>query len=346
MTPESGDVKGRLMVTSATTAMARNYSCGTYKSLCNLQLSTYFSDIDVTENSQMYGAGAEICVNSQPLQCANTSASNGTVNYNWNVGSSSVIELNSSSQQLAAKPMLTGVGTGSGTATVTASAGACQASTTQHPTVQPPPVMTVHFTGAKTAGDNLSLEAGDSCSESLGLMKCSSGFGWNLEFQGIVPDNATYWNVSQNITSARAAGYEKNNVGTLIYFDTGTFYPGADGPEGQFIQNTSGTTNVFFVDSPGHSLTDSDNNDTYDSFTQVQNFTVFLCSRMTAFCYPYNYYVKIVVCLQALSSTPSTRLQALVCYQQQAFDGEGSYNNESAAYIRNCLCIHSVCCGC
>jgi hypothetical protein len=138
MTPESGDVTGRLMVTSRSRAMARNFSCGTYKSECSLQLSTYFSDITPGSQLQMYEAAAEICINSQPLQCSNTSATNGTVNYNWTVGAVSIITLNASTEQPKPSPMLLGVSGGNGTAAVTASAGACQSSGTENPTVQAP----------------------------------------------------------------------------------------------------------------------------------------------------------------------------------------------------------------
>jgi hypothetical protein len=155
MSPESGDVTGRLMVTSRSAAMARNFSCGTYKSECSLEFSTYFSDITVGSPLQMYGAAAEICINSQPLQCSNASSTNGTVNYSWNVGAASIIKLNASTEQTKPSPMLLGVSGGTGTATVVASAGACQSTGSAPPAVQVPTALKVVQTttnGANTCG--------------------------------------------------------------------------------------------------------------------------------------------------------------------------------------------------
>jgi hypothetical protein len=164
MSPESGDVTGRLMVTSRTAAMARNFSCGTYKSECGLNFYTYYTNIGEGYTLQMYEGAAEICINTQPLQCSNTNATNGTVNYNWNVGASTIITLNASSEQTKQSPMLLGVSQGSGTATVTAYAGSCQSSGGGSPTVgKDAPLLS----SSCTAG------SGGNLTDSWGVIGCS-----------------------------------------------------------------------------------------------------------------------------------------------------------------------------
>ena len=295
MTPESGDVTGRLMVTSRDAAMARNYSCGTYKSECNLSFATFYNDITPGEALEMYEADAEICINSQPLQCSNAETTSGTVNYNWNVGATSIISLNTSSQQTVAGPMLKGVSIGSGVAKVTASAGQCQSSGSGTPKVQAPTIV-VNTTGSKTAGDKqLFADDDTTCSESLGYRKCSTVWDWNIEYHAVVPDDASLWKITQAVTSERAAGKEKNSAGALVSFDTGVASIPSDGPPYDLTQQPAGTKDVFFIDSPGHNITDSGNGDTYDSFTQVQNFADTLCSTQSGLCYTYFFYLKLVV---------------------------------------------------
>jgi hypothetical protein len=135
MTPESGDVTGRLMITSRDTNLARNFSCGTYKSECQLAFDTFANDIGINDLLEMYEANASVCINSQPLQCSNATTTNGTVNYSWNVGATNIIALNASTERTKPGPMLKGISAGSGTAQVTASAGACQSSGGGNPTV-------------------------------------------------------------------------------------------------------------------------------------------------------------------------------------------------------------------
>jgi len=119
------------------------------------------------ETEEMYGAAASICIDSQPLQCANTSASNGTVNYYWNVGATNIITVNSSSQTTVASPLLTGVSAGNGTASVTASAGSCQS------------------TGSEPAsvGAKLLLVAND-CSNTSSTGRMHAGWGTNGGLSG------------------------------------------------------------------------------------------------------------------------------------------------------------------
>jgi hypothetical protein len=98
MTPELGDVTGRLMVTSRDAAMARNFSCGNYVSECGLQFNTYAYTVGEGSTFSMYGAQGALCINSQPLECGNSNPTSGVSNYSWSVGATSVIKLSSSSQ--------------------------------------------------------------------------------------------------------------------------------------------------------------------------------------------------------------------------------------------------------
>jgi hypothetical protein len=138
MTPEHGDVTGRLMVTSRDAAMARNFSCGTYVSECGLQFNIYAYTVGEGSTFSMYGAQAALCINSQPLECGTSNQTSGVANYSWSVGATSVIKLSSSSQSTLQSPALTGVSVGTGYADVTAYAGQCQASGQGSPKVAIP----------------------------------------------------------------------------------------------------------------------------------------------------------------------------------------------------------------
>ena len=136
-TPNSGEVTGRLMVTSQDRAMARNFSCGTYYGVCALYLSTYYTDIAVGGALPMYGASADYCNfnPNAPNRCINGTPMNGTVNYYWSVGTTSIIKLNTSSDEYKAEPTLKGVSPGSGYATVEAEAGSCTSTGGGNPSV-------------------------------------------------------------------------------------------------------------------------------------------------------------------------------------------------------------------
>jgi hypothetical protein len=155
--------------------MARNFSCGTYKSECQLEDAAFFNEIGVGETLDMYDAEADICIHSQPLQCSNATTTNGTVNYYWNVGATSILALNASSEQTKQSPMLKGISGGAGTATVTASAGACQSTGSNSPTVQVP-------TATRVVSTTIDAAATD----------CPAGTaGWNRIVKKIVTDQET-----------------------------------------------------------------------------------------------------------------------------------------------------------
>jgi hypothetical protein len=137
-TPDSGQLTGRLMVTSHDRAMARNFSCGTYYGVCYLSFYTYYTDIAVGGVLPMYGASADYCNfnPNAPNRCVSGTPISGTVNYYWSVGAASIIALNTIPQ--LAKPTLKGVSTGGGYANVQAQAGQCTASGGGTPTVTVP----------------------------------------------------------------------------------------------------------------------------------------------------------------------------------------------------------------
>jgi hypothetical protein len=145
MTPDSGDVTGRLMVTSRGNAMARNFSCGSYSGVCQLDFLTLDNYIGVAQTTALYQATANVCLfNPQaPNRCVNGDPTSGSVYTEWTVGATSIIALSSSTQGTISSPLLVGVSAGSGTATVNVSAGSCQASGTGNPTVQVPGALTV-----------------------------------------------------------------------------------------------------------------------------------------------------------------------------------------------------------
>jgi hypothetical protein len=133
-TPDSGKVTGRLMVTSHDRAMARNFSCGTYYGICDLLIESLLEDIPDGATAQMYAATANYCdfnPNAQ-TKCINGSPTSGSVNYYWTVGATSIIALNSSSQQIVSTPKLKGVSPGSGYANVEAEAGSSIAKRGRH----------------------------------------------------------------------------------------------------------------------------------------------------------------------------------------------------------------------
>jgi hypothetical protein len=169
MSPESGDVTGRLMVTSRTNAMARNFSCGGYKVLCSINFLTYAAAIAEGATDAMYGVADNFCIDSEPLQCSSGTSTTGTANNYWTVGATNIIALSSSSQATVSSPTLTGVSVGNGTASVIATAGGCQS------------------TGGKPAfvGAKLLLVAND-CSNTSTTGRMHAGWGTNGGLSGCV----------------------------------------------------------------------------------------------------------------------------------------------------------------
>ncbi len=157
-TPDSGQLTGRLMVTSHDRAMARNFSCGTYYGVCSFYFETYSNYIQAGGDDQLYDALADYCNfnPNAPQQCGLGTPMSGTVRYTWSVGATNII---STSQPSVAEPMLHGVSAGTGHANVTASAGQCSSSGGGNPTVQLPSYF-FSPSASSTSGDCAAGEEG------------------------------------------------------------------------------------------------------------------------------------------------------------------------------------------
>jgi hypothetical protein len=159
--------------------------------------------------------------------------------------------------------------------------------------------ITVHFgPGSKTVGtpgDGLTFPATQTCSQNLGLFNCPgpATWVWNVEIQANVSDDASKWTTKQSFTG-RSKGNWKDSLGTLHAFDD-TLNVSNDNPSSAFVQQTSGTTVIFWIDAPGHRYTYG-TNQPIDSITQVENFTSTVCSTVnTSACFPVTWYLKLVV---------------------------------------------------
>ncbi len=162
----------------------------------------------------------------------------------------------------------------------------------------PPTItVTIAFTGLKSSGDNLSF-GNDSldCSESLGLQNCPGAWLWNIEGRGVVSDDASKWTVKQSYTG-RAKGYYKDSNGNLQSFDHTLNHPD-DGPDPAFLQQPSGQTTAYWIDSPGaiKNFQVPPPPTPIDSMTEVENFTTKFCSKtVTNDCSPVEWYDKLVI---------------------------------------------------
>ena len=126
MVPDSGEGTGRLMVTSRSKGMARNFSCGQFVNPCGAYV---YADSGLTVGSigEVIWVVPQFCDFFSPSQCVGgNDVSNGSANYNWGVGASSVARLNTPSDQYVASPQLYGVGAGGGYGNVTVTGGSCQ----------------------------------------------------------------------------------------------------------------------------------------------------------------------------------------------------------------------------
>jgi hypothetical protein len=126
MVPDSGEGTGRLMVTSHSRALARNFSCGSFIVVCGSQVWAAYDIIPINYMIAAYTAEPQYCDEFSPSQCTGGSyVSNGSANYSWTVGASSVIKLNTPADQYAQSPNIYGVGLGTGSSSVVISAGSC-----------------------------------------------------------------------------------------------------------------------------------------------------------------------------------------------------------------------------
>jgi hypothetical protein len=127
MVPDSGEGTGRLMVTSRSKGMARNFSCGNFIVVCGGYWYAS-SGLTVGETGTVYNFVPDYCDEFSPSQCSGGSQTgSGSGNFNWSVGSSGIVQLSSSSQQYVTSwPELYGVGSGGGYGNVEVTAGSCQ----------------------------------------------------------------------------------------------------------------------------------------------------------------------------------------------------------------------------
>jgi len=130
MVPDSGNATGRLMVTSRSNGMARNFSCGKYTILCGLDFVDMGNGVfDILSGASEYPWEAIplFCMNYSPQCTGGSSASSGSASLTWTISPSSVIRPSSPSQLTAPSPLVTGVAPGAGTGNVEAAAGMCWA---------------------------------------------------------------------------------------------------------------------------------------------------------------------------------------------------------------------------
>ncbi|MGA2170617.1 MAG: hypothetical protein ABSG62_20705 [Terracidiphilus sp.] len=126
MVPDSGEGTGRLMVTSRPRVLARNFSCGQFIEPCGAYVYAA-SGLTVGSLDDVIWVVPQFCDFFSPSQCVGgNDVSNGSANYNWSVGASSVVRFAAPSDQYVASPQLYGVGAGSGYGNVTVTAGSCQ----------------------------------------------------------------------------------------------------------------------------------------------------------------------------------------------------------------------------
>jgi hypothetical protein len=171
--------------------------------------------------------------------------------------------------------------------------------------------ITVHFgPGSKTVGtpgDGLTFPSNTTSSQNLGLFNCPgpATWVWNAEIQANVSDDASKWTAKQSYTG-RLKGNWKDSQGTLHAFDD-TLNVSNDNPSSNFLQQTAGTTVIFWIDAPGHRYTYG-TNQPIDSMTQVENFTSTVCSTLnTSACFPVTWYLKLVVNPGAVLDTTNSQ---------------------------------------
>ncbi len=174
----------------------------------------------------------------------------------------------------------------------------------------PKATISIAFSGSKSSQDQLSFEAQNSneCSESLGLQDCSSSKGWwhwSLEGSFHVSDDASNWTVVQTASSISEAGTDSDSQGNIRNFSV-TSGGGLDGPSLAFLQRTPGTTNGFWIDSPGTVAGIAPDGGTIITLDWLQHYTVQICSTtLTSVCASKAWNVHLKVNGGVLSATSS-----------------------------------------
>lgn len=224
MSPDQGAVTGRLMVTSSTAAMARNFSCGEIVVLCHINFITYASTIVQGLTDSMYDATPIFCTTTSPLQCSGGGGGEGSAGFYWTVGATNIITLNSSTESSSASPVLKGISGGTGTAHVSVSAGACTQSGQGDPIVQEP---TYFFSpsAVNVQGDCYSPSVGSFYNVSYYVADQSSN---RISYAGMTPlesspgMNGTYGTFATPTTTSSTGSFNDTPVGSCFTFPAGT----------------------------------------------------------------------------------------------------------------------------
>jgi hypothetical protein len=172
-------------------------------------------------------------------------------------------------------------------------------------TAPPLATISIKFSGAKSS--SLTFPASTTCSQSLGVFSCSTDWAYNLEVQAVVSDDASKWTISQTEESSRVKGTYTDSAGQHAFNTTQSIAcPPCDGPLSGFFQQTSGQTNIFYIDAPTINKTLLPGESVFNA-TRVSNFTAHFCSTVVpTACYTQPYFIKIVVNGSILDTANST----------------------------------------
>jgi hypothetical protein len=153
MVPDSGNATGRLMVTSRSGGMARNFSCGNFVVVCGFYFDTYDNGlIPVGTNGDLWSGNPEFCSAWGPGQCSGgNQLGYGSASYSWTIGATSIIKATSSSQLTVQSPQVTGVAGGNGSGVAEAEAGGCGCEGSGPGDVQVPTSTTIFSTEVDSA---------------------------------------------------------------------------------------------------------------------------------------------------------------------------------------------------
>lgn len=278
--------------------LVTSFQCAAYSVFCGLGPINGPATLPLGQTAQYTDYDAIACVsNEAPNVCWGAeSGSWANASFSWEAYSS-VLSLQGATNNgyVSAK----GASTGSTTLALEAFSDTCSFWTTQNVTVSSPTVtITIGFSGPKSTDDALMFSSEPyECSEVLGLHNCGTSWEWNIEGKGVVSDDSMHWTVNQSIVNGLAKGYYRVPPnGTLQSFSQ-TISAGPDGPTSpDFLQQTPGNMNIYWIDAPGAKQSSVPNGYPVDSLTQVVNFTTKFCSTVVlSDCQSVNWYEKLVV---------------------------------------------------
>jgi hypothetical protein len=196
MVPDSGNATGRLMVTSRSRGLARNFSCGNFVVVCGVDFETYDNGyLPVNSYGDVWAALPSFCSAWSPGECSGgNSVSNGSASYNWTIGATSMVAPASSSQLTVESPQVLGVAAGTGSGYAEVEGGSCQSGGSGPAVVQIPTASAIVSTVSSAAAS------------------CPSGYaGWDRVVTKIVTDQET---PPQGIVAAGQSLTEVVTIGT------------------------------------------------------------------------------------------------------------------------------------